>query len=127
MNRGVPERILQIASIGEADEVTVEQEGLAASGGHQNKCAKDPRWTLRCGAAARGSPAERDLMVHSLESDCGVVYGVQIMRSSMPLFMVTVVGNGPVTSKWILPVDWAPSGMVAPLMLAGLATCHSTR
>ena len=56
-----------------------------------------------------------------------VVYGVHIMRSSMPLFMVTVVGGGPVTSKWILPVDCAPWGMVAALMLVGLATCHSTR
>ena len=58
---------------------------------------------------------------------CGVVYGVQIMRSSMPLFIVMVVGDGPVTSKWILPVDCAPSRMVAPLILVGLATCHSTR
>lgn len=45
----------------------------------------------------------------------------------MPLFIVTVVGDGPVTSKWILPVDCAPSGMVAPLMLVGLEMNHSTR
>lgn len=54
-------------------------------------------------------------------------HGVQISRSSMPLFMVTVVGAGPVTSKWIFPVAVAPCGMVAPLMLTGLATIHSTR
>lgn len=37
---------------------------------------------------------------HDRNADlAGVVYGVQIMRSSMPLFIVTVVGGGPVTSK----------------------------
>ncbi len=54
-------------------------------------------------------------------------YGPQIMRSSIPLFIVTVVGEGPVTSKWIFPVDCAPSGIVAPLMLDGEATNHRTR
>ncbi len=33
----------------------------------------------------------------------------------MPLFVVTVVAGGPVTSKWILPVDCVPWGMVAPV------------
>lgn len=56
-----------------------------------------------------------------------ISYGPQTIRSSIPLFIVTVVGVGPVTSKWIFPFASAPCGMVPPVTLSGLATNQSTR
>lgn len=89
-----------------------------------------PKPVHRCRMQEHGGRAtthSQQLFRCWIQADTTSGYGVQIIRSCMPLFMVTVFGAGPVTSKWILPVDCAPCGIDAPLMLIGLATSHSTR